>query len=282
MRNCLAAAMTLSLLAATFPAGRTAAADGETGKTHFDVGTQLRTEAGLTEDRELKKGLLLQSGEAFMRSADDLPAEQAQKALLEAAASFRQAGGDDALAKVIAVTFVIERRFAGTEAAAKALVARGEVYAEQTEWGRAVSSWMKVYKDHPTCEAAPDALYKSGQIFADKIKNSDEAIKTFSIVLKEYPKSTVADDALLARAKVKESGKQYAEAAADYLLVSERFPDSALADKAMYAAICIYDKNLKDYKKAHDLSVQFRKSYPHSEFLKKVESTEQKTLKYVG
>jgi len=282
MKAAFAVSLGLAILASLCAVSPAAAGDSDNAKAYLDVATQLRGEAGLTEDRELKKGLLMQSGEAFLRSADGLSSEQAQKALLDAAATFRLAGGEDTLAKVITVTFLIERRFQGTDAAAKALVARGEVYAEQKEWGRAVASWTKVHKEHPSSEAAPEALFKSGQIFADKIKNTDEATKAFGAVLKDYPKSDVADDALFAQAQLKEDAKQYAEAATDYLALSKRFPDSSLADKAMFAAINIYDKSLKDYRKAHDQAVEFRKLYPHSEFLKKVESIEQKTMKYVG
>lgn len=282
MKTGLTAVMTIAAMALALPSDLVASPDGDNAKVYSEVGMQLRSEAGLTEDRDLKNGLLLQSGEAFLRSADNLSSEQAQKALVEAIESLSQARGDDALARIISVTFVIERRFPGTEAAAKALVARGGVYAEQKEWGRAVSAWMKVHKDHPTSEAAPEALYKSGKIFVERIRNAEEAAKAFSTIFKDYPRSSVADDALFARAQVRENGKEYAEAVTDYLSVSEKYPDSNLADKAMYSAIYICDRYLKDFKKAHDLSVQFRKIYPHSEFLKKVESIEQKTLKYVG
>lgn len=282
MRTCLTAIASTTLLALVFPSGLATASDGENAKVYYDTGTQLRTDAGLTGDRDLKRSILTQSGEAFLKSADGLPAEQAQKALLEAIESFRQVPGEDALARIIMVTFLIEKRFANTDTAAKALVARGEVYISQKEWGRAVAAWLKIYKDYPSSEGAAEALYKSGQLFVERIKNSEEAIRVFSLVVKDYPKSPLADAALFARAEVKEDTKDYAGAVEDYLLLPESYPESKVADKAMYQAIYLCEKNLKEFKKAHELCIKFRKAYPHSGFLKKVESIEQKTLKYVG
>jgi outer membrane protein assembly factor BamD (BamD/ComL family) len=108
-----------------------------------------------------------------------------------------------------------------------------------------------------------------------------EGKKVYAKCTQTYPKSEVADDCLFAIAKLLEKEKKYPEAIAKNMQIVKTYATRELADDALYTAIVLHDKRLKDLPKAYALSVQFRKTYPHSEYLDKAAKVEAKTLRYV-
>jgi len=257
------------------------AQDADRAKALFETGTQLLSESDLLESKELRRNLRIRAAESFFQASEISSGEMAQDSLLKSAAAYRVVGDEESMSKSLAGVLLIAQRFPKSKSTPKALVLRGDLFADAKEWGRAIKAWNRVSEEYADSDAAPDALYKAGQVFAARIRNLDEARKAYTTVLAKYAKSEVADDALFARAVIQEGEKDLKAAVTDYLDLVQRYPDSTLADTAMYNAIMIREKKLKELREAHDLAVEFRKQFPHSKNLKSVEEVEQRTLKYV-
>lgn len=162
-----------------------------------------------------------------------------------------------------------------------ALLLKARIYRQQREWGRAVRTALNCAERFPRNQNAPLAIFEAAQIFESNIRNTAEAEKHYTRIISGYPASPVADQSFFARAALRASDNRNEEAIADYLLIVEKYPDSTLADQALHEAINIYDRRLRDFVKAHELSVRFRETFPHSALLSRVERIESRTLRYV-
>ena len=240
----------------------------------------LITESELMESRNLRKAVQERAAELYAQVAREGAGPNGAAALLKAGNLYTDLGGDTFLARALECATLATFRPDSPRLAPDALMLKVRIYRLQKEWGRAVRSGLACAETYPKSEAAPRALFEAAQVFETAIRNPSEAERCYSQVVSTYPASPVADDSLMARAGLRAKARQYQQAIADYLAVADSYPAGDLADQALYEAIDLYEGELKDYVKAYELSVRFRKQFPHSALLKKVEKIESKTLKY--
>jgi len=245
------------------------------------VAEELDTEAEVIDDDDFQSALRSRAAELYREYAAQVGSEKAATALLKACDQYIKINNDEALSHALVCTMLVMERFGSSKVAPDSLALRGEIYAQKKQWGRAVKSWIACADTYPQSGTAPQALFRAGQVFQKYIRNPGEAERQYARVIATYTTSDVTDDCLFNRAGVVANCEKYEEAIADYLNLAKQFPASELADKAMYEAAVLCDEELKDYKRAYDLAVEFRQAYPHSALLKKMERIEAKTLKYV-
>ena len=242
----------------------------------------LRSEGELLNNRTLRKAVLERAAHLYRQYADAHAGPGGAKALLQAAQIYLELGGDDLLARALECVTLLEVRPDGAPLLPEALMLKARLFRQQKEWGRAVRTAITCADQHPQNDCAPLALFEAAQIFETAIRNPAEAEAHYGRILSEYPTSSVGPDALMARAGLRTQARQFPEAIADCLSLVETYPASERADQALFDAITLYDSRLRDFPKAYELCVRFRKQFPHSALLKKVESIETRTLKYVS
>jgi TolA-binding protein len=261
-------------------AGRFARAEPLKADACLRVAAQLKAEADLTQNEPFKKRLLNQAAQMYRQCAELATGSAAEQALLSAAEAHLAIGDEEALAAALAATFVLTEAYPQSKLAPAALLVRGKVFDARRDYGRALKYWDEVAGKHGASPVAAEALYVSGQVYQERIRNRDEAIRMYSSVIEKYGRSDWADDALMARAGQQERADKYEEAIADCLKLADAFPQSALADQAMFQAVTLCESRLKDPGRAHELVLRFKSKFPHSAYLKKVEAIEARTVKY--
>jgi tetratricopeptide (TPR) repeat protein len=259
------------------------AADADPGSSaRFAVAARLRNEASLMQNRSLKQALLRQAAETFLQSAQADPAAVQPAALLQAAECLHELGGDEACAEALKALFLLGRQHPRHKLAGEALILQGKIFADNREWGRAVRAWIQAGEDFPGAASMPEATFACGEIFEKQIRNTEEAQKKYTKVITAYPRSAWAEKALMARAALYENADDHEKAVADYLALVQNYRESELADEALYNAIVLCERRIKDYKRAYGLCVRFKEQFAHSKYLKRVERTESKTLRYAA
>ncbi|MBI9073403.1 MAG: tetratricopeptide repeat protein [Melioribacteraceae bacterium] len=64
--------------------------------------------------------------------------------------------------------------------------------SELESYNRAVTNYLKVYTEYPKYEGSAKALFMSGFILANEIKNLDSAKATYKLFLEKYPNDNLA------------------------------------------------------------------------------------------
>lgn len=67
--------------------------------------------------------------------------------------------------------------------------------SEKESYLKAIEYYKKVYEDYPTLEEAPGALFMSGFLQANEIKDYTAAEKTYKLFLEKYPDHELAASA---------------------------------------------------------------------------------------
>ena len=110
--------------------------------------------------------------------------------------------------------------------------------AKRKNWERIIYEFLDFRKRYPNCERADDALFMAGRMryelygYSGEKRDLDYAIKNFQRVVKYYPKSNLADDALyhIGLCYEKKGWKQSAYKTYDRLL--KRYPRGDMAARA--------------------------------------------------
>ncbi len=95
-------------------------------------------------------------------------------------------------------------RFPTDARAAKAQVAIGDSYFQETKYANAIIAFRKVIDQHPKSEEVESAMFKAGQALF-LIKRCSEAKIYFQELLRVYPKTRLKNDA---NEQIKEIGRQ--------------------------------------------------------------------------
>ena len=241
----------------------------------------LLAEADVIDRAPLRQAVRERAADLLRQIGMADPGPGGAQALLQAGELYLGLGGDAALAEALECATLVELHPANARLAPDAALLKVRLFRQQKEWGRAVRHALDCAQRHPQHTNAPAALFAAARIFEEHIRNPAEAEQYYGAILANYPGSPQAPEALAARAGMRAKARQYPEAVADYLAVVDSYPDSPGADQALYEAIVLCDSRLRDFPRAHELAVRFRTLFPHSALLKKAETVETRTLKYV-
>jgi len=122
------------------------------------------------------------------------------------------------------------------------LMGAGGAAAPDKQWRECISLFEAVYRDYPTGVKAPGSLYSSGRLklaLYEKTKSTKEAegaIKDFNLLIREFPKSSLADDCLyLIGVLRRDATGQKDRAATAFSYLIEHYPTGDMAPKARVA-----------------------------------------------
>ena len=119
-------------------------------------------------------------------------------------------------------------------------MALGDSYHGGGDFDRAGQEYEILVSDYPRSSLAPQALIKVGNNHL-LAKRYDESIKTFESLISLYPESYLVPEAHYQKAKVYDLHlRKYKEAISEYRGLVELYPDSPLAPQAQYNIAFIY------------------------------------------
>jgi N-acetylmuramoyl-L-alanine amidase len=119
------------------------------------------------------------------------------------------------------------------------LLDSGEKQLYRENWEKVIQKFVAVAKGYPTHEKAPNALYMAGkagsQLYEISRRKGDalEAVHHYELLAEGYPRSSLADDALVLAGGIYEhSLDDGAKAYQAYRAAVDRFPSGDMADRA--------------------------------------------------
>ncbi len=105
-------------------------------------------------------------------------------------------------------------------------------------WDRVINKFDGIVDKYPQCSKAPESLFNMGVLYRKLYRKSwlkgdlEKARKSFERLAKSYPKSKLADDALLNSAEILEEIGKKKEAYRAYTRVRSAYPKGDMARKA--------------------------------------------------
>ncbi len=128
-----------------------------------------------------------------------------------------------------------------------------------------LSLLISAYYDMDTIEE-PIQIFGRGDllIFQNRI---DEAVETYDSINKLYPGHSLIDKILMRKSLICENRFEFDSAVSLYQLIIKDYPFSTSADDALYKTAVIYEEKLKDTEKAQELYKLILLNYPGSIFV---------------
>jgi len=120
----------------------------------------------------------------------------------------------------------------------------------------------------PAADKAADSLLKMAGIYADRLKDPDEAMKTYKEIVRQFAGTAVAEDASWRLASYYEKQQDYAEAIKAYDAFLRNYRQSAKAPAAQFAIAENYE-HLGEWVKAMDSYTNYINNYPSGPMVKK-------------
>lgn len=132
----------------------------------------------------------------------------------------------------------------------------------------AENAFRRVQNEVPGTETGPVALYDAGLLAVER-KDNNEALKTFGLLVRQYPEDTHSVHATVQMARIHEEMGELSDAAVEYERVGTIAGDRKLAAESLLAAGWIYEQT-KDWPRAVRVYQRYLDSNP-GEFEKEVE-----------
>lgn len=136
----------------------------------------------------------------------------------------------------------------GTAGADYAMFQRGYTLGLQKKYSEKISMLQKLVKQYPQSDYADDALYEMARAYL-QTDNNDAAIRSYEKLLSAYPNSNRARKAALERGMIYYNKQNYARAIESYKLVIKNYPGSEEAYAALdgLEAAYIETNNVAEY-----------------------------------
>ncbi len=131
---------------------------------------------------------------------------------------------------------------------------------KENKYYDAARTFESFQQQFPADENADRALYNASLNYY-KVAKVEEALAAGNLLLKQYPKSKLANDVTLDMAQTNESLADFANAAKLYKAYGIGFPKEEKAKLALYNAATLY-KGLKEYQESIGLFKKFIQMYP--------------------
>lgn len=136
--------------------------------------------------------------------------------------------------------------YAGTYAAARAVMIRAEIAWEKEEWAASAESYLQVASEHPDSHLAPVALFNASAA-EESAGNLDTALGHVNTLLEDYgdegPTPEIAR-ALFTRGRLNEEQQNYEDAADTYNDLVDEHPDSSWTNLARNRIIALKTRGL--------------------------------------
>jgi tetratricopeptide (TPR) repeat protein len=125
-----------------------------------------------------------------------------------------------------------------------------------------LSLLISTYYDMDTIDY-PIQLFARGDLLLFQNKDQ-QAIETFDSITTLYPGHSLTDRIIMRKAMVKEKDFEYEDAVALYKTLVKDYPASTSADDALYKTALILDEKLNQKEQAQELYKQLLLNYPSS------------------
>ncbi|MFH1873774.1 MAG: N-acetylmuramoyl-L-alanine amidase [Pseudomonadota bacterium] len=109
-------------------------------------------------------------------------------------------------------------------------------------WKKCISSFQKVAEQYPESPKAPQSLYSAGRLSKEMylktndLEDAKQAVHLYNLVVKNYPKNNLADDALYQIGVLRQNPLQQKDKAHNaFKALLNRYPNSDMAPKARQA-----------------------------------------------
>jgi TolA-binding protein len=133
-----------------------------------------------------------------------------------------------------------------------AVMKSGEKYANENQYEKAASFYLRVPQEYPQSKEAPKALNNAGAVL-EKAKKQEEAVAAYKQLADKYPQSPDAPEALFTAARIEENIAYYDKAAVLYEQLATRYPQNAHAADSLRSAGVLrqslgqHDRAIKHY-----------------------------------
>jgi TolA-binding protein len=157
-------------------------------------------------------------------------------------------------------------------AAAGRALRRLTLLRSERDLGSTLDFLRQTYRAHRRGPLGPLATYLAADLYSERAKDPEQAIRLYQLLADRYPKSGLADDALWRAAALLRAAKRPHEAQKLYrrLTATRRESwslgsyNSVYLDRAALASAHIYLEDLKDPRRALEATREFLDDYPHS------------------
>lgn len=139
----------------------------------------------------------------------------------------------------------------------------------QGNYQSAIAMYKEIIQTKPGTEDARVAYLKAGQVYYENLKDTEKAVEIFEKVVKKYPTSPQAGEALWLLGKHYYEEGKYKLARDKFVQLVLDFPQSGKVKAARIQTAKCYAK-LEDYKKAINTYAEFEKFYPRDAILPKI------------
>jgi TolA-binding protein len=152
-----------------------------------------------------------------------------------------------------------------------AVMKSGEKYADDGQYEKASTFYLRVPQEYPQSPLAPKALNNAGAVL-EKAKRQDEAVSAYKDLAQKYPTAPEAPEALFTAARIEENIAYYDKAATLYEQLATKYPQNTHAADALRSAGVLreglgqhdraikhfgeYSKRFKDHADAKDVAFQ--------------------------
>lgn len=143
---------------------------------------------------------------------------------------------------------------------------RDDEQQSDLEAGRRVL--REVMEDYPNPKYVARIAYLLGQ-FAQELKDYDEAIDNYQLIVKQYPDSTLAPDAQYKLAQCYEERKDFDRALEEYVTLAATYPKSPLIANVMIR-ISVYFSEAEQYETAAQVCEKFLERFEGHEHASKM------------
>ncbi|PYT01431.1 MAG: hypothetical protein DMF63_00855 [Acidobacteria bacterium] len=108
---------------------------------------------------------------------------------------------------------------------------RASIYQFNRDFERARTHYAAILKDYPSSGLAPDAIFQTGRGYVQQ-GDFAEALKWFERVLEQFPEHQIAEETLLQTASAYARVGKHHEAGARYKLYIDKYPEGSRLDRA--------------------------------------------------
>ncbi len=123
-------------------------------------------------------------------------------------------------------------------------------YSKFGEYNKAIDGFLEVINSYSTSDSAGNAQFYLAELYETGLKNNDEALNNYRLLLEAFPDNPLCLKALKRIAKISYGKKQYEDAAAAYMQLFEKYPDDDFAPEALDKIETIYSVKFKDFERS--------------------------------
>lgn len=141
----------------------------------------------------------------------------------------------------------------------KQLYAEAQQYSEKGDLDHAIRVYTKILKLYPESQNSYRALFLTGLIYSQYLKDNKKAETIFRKFLAKYPNG---EELLYNEAQRFSEKEDFTSAIQTYEEILKLYPESVHSCRAQFLIGFVYSENLKDYEKAREVYGKVIETYP--------------------